>query len=70
MRIALDKDAPRVRRVLLHAGACAGRAPTAGDADLLVLAAAGPDGEALPRARSRRPWTARPAFTSWTRTAT
>ncbi len=47
VRIALDKDAPRVRRVLLHAGACAGRAPTAGEADLLVLTATGPDGEAF-----------------------
>jgi hypothetical protein len=47
VRIALDKDAPRVRRVLLHAGNCAGAAPPAGDTDLVVLAAAGPDGEAF-----------------------
>jgi hypothetical protein len=47
VRAALDKDAPRVRRVLLHDGTCAGAAPPAADTDLLVLAAAGPEGEAF-----------------------
>jgi hypothetical protein len=46
VRIALDKDAPRVRRVLLHGGNCAGATPPRGS-DLLVLAATGPEGEAL-----------------------
>jgi len=46
VRIALDKDAPRVRRVLLHGGDCAGATPPAGS-DLVVLAATGPEGEAL-----------------------
>lgn len=47
VRLALDKDAPRVRRVLLHAGGCAGVNLPSRDADLLVLSAAGPEGEAL-----------------------
>jgi hypothetical protein len=47
VRLALDKDAPRVRRVLLHDGACAGVAISSRDADLLVLAAAGARGGAL-----------------------
>jgi hypothetical protein len=47
VRLALDKDARRVRRVLLHAGGCADANLQAGDADLLVLAASGPAGEAL-----------------------
>lgn len=47
VRIALDKDAPRVRRVLLHPGTCAGAATAAADTDLVVLAATGPEGEAL-----------------------
>jgi hypothetical protein len=47
VRLALDKDAPRVRRVLLHAGGCAGVRLSSRDADLLVLAAAGPAGESL-----------------------
>ena len=46
VRIALDKDAPRVRRVLLHGGNCTGAKPPAGS-DLAVLAATGPEGEAL-----------------------
>jgi hypothetical protein len=46
VRLALDKDAPRVRRVLLHDGACAGVAISSRDADLLVLAAAGARGAA------------------------
>ena len=47
VRIALDKDAPRVRRILLHPGTCAGAAPPAADPDLVVLAATGPEGAAL-----------------------
>jgi hypothetical protein len=47
VRLALDKDAPRVRRVLLHAGGCDGVQLPSRDADLLVLSAAGPEGEAL-----------------------
>lgn len=47
VRLALDKDAPRVRRVLLHAGGCAGVRLRSRDADLLVLAVAGPQGESL-----------------------
>jgi len=47
VRLALDKDASRVRRVLLHAGGCAGVDLPSRDADLLVLSAAGPEGEAL-----------------------
>jgi hypothetical protein len=45
LRLALDKDASRVQRVLLHTGACAGVSLPSRDADLLVLAAAGPAGE-------------------------
>ncbi len=50
VRLALDKDAMRVRRVLLHAGNCcaAGFPPAA--PDLLVLGATGPAGQAF-RAR-------------------
>lgn len=47
VRLALDKDAPRVQRVLLHTGACAGISLASRDADLLVLAAAGPAGAAF-----------------------
>jgi hypothetical protein len=47
VRLALDKDAPRVRRVLLHAGGCAGVALPSRASDLLVLAATGPAGESL-----------------------
>lgn len=47
VRLALDKDAQRVRRVLLHAGGCAGTAPQTGAEDLLVLAATGSPGESL-----------------------
>jgi len=48
VRLALGKDIPRVRRVLLHDGRCCepGLA-VLGDPDVLVLAAAGADGEAL-----------------------
>jgi hypothetical protein len=38
VRLALDKDAMRVRRVLAHSGACPGAATGPRDADLLVLA--------------------------------
>jgi cytochrome oxidase Cu insertion factor (SCO1/SenC/PrrC family) len=47
VRTALDKDAPRVRRVLLHPGSCAGGVPPAGETDLLVLSATGPGSERL-----------------------
>ena len=46
-RLALDKDAGRVKRVLLHAGSCCEAGYGAGEPDLLVLAAAGPEGAAL-----------------------
>lgn len=55
VRLALDKDAPRVRRVLLHSGACAAAHAASRDADLLVLSASGVAGEStlaqFPRAR-------------------
>lgn len=47
VRIALDKDASRVRRVLLHPGTCAGAPQPSGDTDLVVLAATGPEGDML-----------------------
>jgi hypothetical protein len=47
VRLALDKDADRVRRVLFHDGGCEGVAAGARDADLLVLAAPGVAGEAF-----------------------
>lgn len=47
VRLALDKDAPRVRLVLLHDGACSGVAFSERGADLLVLAAAGARGRTL-----------------------
>jgi cytochrome oxidase Cu insertion factor (SCO1/SenC/PrrC family) len=47
LRFALDKDAPRVQRVLLHDGRCCdANSPTA-EPDLLVLGATGPEGEAF-----------------------
>ena len=46
-RLALDKDAARVKRVLLHAGACCETGFGAGEPDLMVLTAAGPEGGAL-----------------------
>ena len=49
-RLALDKDAGRVRRVLLHAGTCCETGFGSDEPDLLVLAAAGPAGAGL-RAR-------------------
>jgi cytochrome oxidase Cu insertion factor (SCO1/SenC/PrrC family) len=48
VRFALDKDAVRVRRVLLHAGDCCDPPFSgAGDEDLLVLGAAGAGGQTL-----------------------
>jgi hypothetical protein len=47
VRIALDKDAGRVRRVLLHGGQCGGFEFPSRDADLLVLAATGAEGAAF-----------------------
>jgi len=47
LRLALDKDAGRVRRVLLHDGTCCDAAFPALEADLLVLAAEGPEGAAF-----------------------
>lgn len=47
VRLALDKDASRVRRVLLHAGGCDGVQLPSRDADLLVLDAGRPGGGAL-----------------------
>lgn len=44
-RLALDKDAPRVQRVLLHDGRCCEAGSPAAGPDLLVLGAAGPEGE-------------------------
>lgn len=46
-RLALDKDAGRVKRVLLHAGACCESGFGAEEPDLLVLTSAGPEGAAL-----------------------
>lgn len=47
VRLALDKDAVRVRRVLLHDGRCCGPAgPPATGADLLMLGAGGESGAA------------------------
>jgi len=47
LRLALDKDAARVRRVLLHDGACCDASFPALEPDLLVLAAEGPQGAAF-----------------------
>ena len=44
IRAALGKDESRVRRVLLHAGACSDVEFQSRDADLLVLAATAPGG--------------------------
>lgn len=46
-RLALDKDAIRVKRVLLHAGACCEAGFGTDEPDLQVLAASGPAGSAL-----------------------
>jgi hypothetical protein len=63
VRLALDKDAPRVRRVLLHDGACAGVA-TSSCSPTRALGAA----PCSPRSRLRS--TASPAFILSTRMAT
>ena len=56
VRLALDKDTARVRRVLLHAGDCCGPDFHAlRDQDLLVLAASGPAGRALLESFPRAP---------------
>jgi cytochrome oxidase Cu insertion factor (SCO1/SenC/PrrC family) len=47
LRLALDKDAARVRRVLLHAGECTAPNPAPEGSELLVLAATGAEGAAL-----------------------
>jgi cytochrome oxidase Cu insertion factor (SCO1/SenC/PrrC family) len=47
VRLALDKDAVRVRRVLLHTGLCCSEDFPLKDEDLLVLGATGRKGEAL-----------------------
>jgi hypothetical protein len=47
LRLALDKDAARVRRVLLHAGECAANTLPSEESDLLVLAATGAEGATL-----------------------
>jgi hypothetical protein len=47
LRLALNKDLDRVRRVLLHQGACDSVEFLSRDADLLVLAAVGPAGRAF-----------------------
>lgn len=48
VRLALDKDIPRVRRVLLHDGGCCNPPPAAlAEPDVLVIAATGADGESL-----------------------
>lgn len=49
LRLALGEDAARVRRVLLHDGACCDAAFPAPERDLLVLAAEGPEGAAFLR---------------------
>ena len=47
LRLALDKDAPRVQRVLLHDGSCCDPGSPAAEPDLLVLGAAGREGGAF-----------------------
>jgi hypothetical protein len=47
LRLALGEDAARVRRVLLHDGACCDAAFPAIEPDLLVLAAEAPEGAAF-----------------------
>lgn len=57
VRLALDKDATRVQRVLLHAGeCCAPGFPGPGDENLLVLGATGAQGEALLALFPRTPY--------------
>lgn len=47
VRLALDKDAGRVRRVLLHAGGCCAADSPLRDQDLSLLGAPGDEGAAL-----------------------
>ncbi len=47
VRLALDKDAPRVRRVLLHDGRCCPAGSPEPAPDLLILGAGGPSGAAF-----------------------
>ena len=57
VRLALNQDATRVQRVLLHAGdCCAPGFPGPGDQDLLVLGATGAEGEALLALFPRAPY--------------
>lgn len=49
VRLALDKDAGRVQRVLVHGGDCEAIEPPSSAADLLVLAAPGAAGDAFLR---------------------
>jgi hypothetical protein len=57
VRLALDKDAMRVQRVLLHAGeCCAPGFPGPGDEDLLVLGATGAEGKAFLALFPRAPY--------------
>lgn len=57
VRLALDKDATRVQRVLLHAGdCCAPGFPGPDDQDLLVLGATGDEGKAFLALFPRAPY--------------
>jgi cytochrome oxidase Cu insertion factor (SCO1/SenC/PrrC family) len=57
VRLALDKDAMRVQRVLLHSGeCCAPGFPGPGDEDLLVLGATGAEGKAFLALFPRAPY--------------
>lgn len=57
VRLALDKDAMRVQRVLLHAGACCAPGfPGPDDQDLLVLGATGAGGAAFLALFPRAPY--------------
>jgi len=47
LRLALDKDAARVQRVLLHASQCCDAGSPDAEPDLLLLGAAGPEREAF-----------------------
>jgi cytochrome oxidase Cu insertion factor (SCO1/SenC/PrrC family) len=44
LRLTLDKDTPRVQRVLLHDGGCCDAGSPATEPDLLILGATGPEG--------------------------
>ncbi len=47
VRLALDKDAARVRRVLVHDGSCSAAGFPVGEPDLLLLGATGADGSSF-----------------------